>query len=242
MDGIYLSSMKQKVGPRKSFLNSNIFRIPLFIILSAVYFVVISPMFENLISNTVLNTVRENRQVTLNYLTPLYGQKIYTSEYSINTFLDSELTKNSVSKTDIKTEDARVIVMQKFLFEYNSPMYPYSKTFITEADKYNLDWRLVASISGVESAFGNIVPRGTHNAWGWRGINKNPEGWSQFETWNAGIAEVTRGLAQGYGITLTPYQIEQYYCPPCWANPAHAWANGVSRFMAELKYYLDNLY
>ncbi len=127
--------------------------------------------------------------------------------------MDSELTKNSVSKTDIKTEDARVIVMQKFLFEYNSPMYPYSKTFIIEADKYNLDWRLVASISGVESAFGNIVPRGTHNAWGWRGINKNPEGWSQFETWNAGIAEVTRGLAQGYGITLTPYQIEQYYCP-----------------------------
>ncbi len=43
-------------------------------------------MFEDLISNSVLNSVRENRQVTLNYLTPLYGQKIYTSEYSINTF------------------------------------------------------------------------------------------------------------------------------------------------------------
>lgn len=233
--------MKKKVGLRKSFLNSNIFRISLFLLLTVVYFLFISPIFENFLSNTALKSIRENKLVTLNYLTPLYAQKIYTNEYTINTLIGSDITKGSVSKTDIKTEDTRVVAMQKFLFDYNSPMYPYSKTFITEADKYGLDWRLVASISGVESAFGNIVPRGTHNGWGWRGINKNPDGWSQFESWNAGIAEVTRGLAEGYGITLTPYQIEQYYCPPCWANPAHAWANGVSRFMRELKYYSDNL-
>jgi len=241
MDGIYFSSMKKKVGPRKSFLNSNIFRISLFLLISLIYFLFISSIIENFVSNIALNSIRESKIVTLNYLTPIYAQKIYTNEYTINTLVDSDITKGSISKTDIKTEDTRVIAMQKFLFDYNSPMYPYSKTFITEADKYGLDWRLVASISGVESAFGNLIPRGTHNAWGWRGINKNPEGWSQFESWNAAIAEVTRGLAQGYGTTLTPYQIEQYYCPPCWSNHAHAWANGVSRFMRELKYYSDNL-
>ena len=224
-----------------SFLNSTLFRISLFISLSLIYFLLISPLLEGFISNSILNTVRETRPITLNYLTPLYAQKIYTNEYTINTLIDSDITKQISSKTDIKTEDTRIIAMQKFLFDYNSPMYPYSKTFITEADRYGLDWRLVASISGVESAFGNIVPRGTHNAWGWRGINKNAEGWSQFESWNAAIAEVTRGLAQGYGITLSPYQIEQYYCPPCWVNPAHAWAGGVSGYMRELKYYADNL-
>lgn len=241
MDGMYISSMIKKVGPRKSFLNSNLFRISLFVLFSLIYFFLISPLIEDLISNSILNSVRENKDVTLNYLTPLYGQEIYTNEYTIDTLTSSDMTQKGSDKTNIQTEDTRVIAMQKFLFDYNSPMYPYSRTFITEADKYGLDWRLVASISGVESAFGNIIPKGTHNAWGWRGINKNPEGWSQFESWNASIAEVTRGLAQGYGISLTPYQIEQYYCPPCWLNPAHAWANGVSRYMRELKYYADNL-
>ena len=241
MDGIYFSSMKQKVGPRKSFLNSNMFRIPLFILISVIYFILISPSLEKYISESVMNGIRDNRSVTLNYLTPLYAQKLYTNEYTINTLIGADITKQAISQADIKTEDTRVIAMQKFLFDYNSPMYPYSKTFITEADKHGLDWRLVASISGVESAFGNITPDNTHNAWGWRGINKNINGWSQFESWNAGITEVTRGLAEGYGITLTPYQIEQYYCPPCWANPAHAWANGVSRYMRELQYYANNL-
>ncbi len=241
MDSMYFTSMIQKVNPRKSFLNSNLFRIPLFILFSLIYFFLISPLIEKLISNSILNSVRENKNVTLNYLTPLYGEGLYTNEYTINTLVSSDISKRGADKSNIQTEDTRVIAMQKFLFDYNSPMYPYSKTFITEADKYGLDWRLVASITGVESAFGNIIPKGTHNGWGWRGINKNPAGWSQFESWDSAIAEVTRGLAEGYGITLSPYQIEQYYCPPCWVNPAHAWANGVARYMRELKYYADNL-
>lgn len=241
MDGIYFSSMKKKVGPRESFLNSKLFRISLFLFISLIYFLFISPYLENLITNSALNSVRQGKVFTLNYLTPLYAEKIYTNKYTINTLINSDIAKGSISRTNIKTEDPRVMAMQKFLFDYNSPIYPYSKTFITEADKYGLDWRLVASISGVESAFGNLIPKGTNNGWGWRGINKNPEGWSQFVSWDAAIAEVTRGLAQGYGINMTPYQIEQFYCPPCWANPAHAWANGVSRYMRELKYYADNL-
>ncbi len=237
----YFSSMSKKVRTRKPFLKSHTFRISLFVITTLIYFFLFSPLIEKGISNSLLGYLRKSKSVTLNYLTPLYGQEIYTSDYSINTLVNADITRDITEKGSIQTEDTRVIAMQKFLFDYNSPMYPYSRTFITEADKYGLDWRLVASISGVESSFGNIIPRGTHNAWGWRGINKNPEGWSQFEDWNAGIAEVTRGLSQGYGIDMTPYQIEQYYCPPCWANPAHAWANGVTRFMRELKYYSDNL-
>lgn len=241
MDNLYFSSMTQKVATKKPFYKSNIFRISLLGIFTLIYFFFISPIFEKYITNSLLESIRGNKHVTLNYLTPLYAQEVYTHDYSIDTLINSDITKRVKDKGDIQTEDTRVIAMQKFLYDYNSPIYPYAKTFITEADKYGLDWRLVASISGVESAFGNLIPRGTHNGWGWRGINKNPQGWSQFEDWNAGIAEVTRGLAQGYGIDLTPFQIEPYYCPPCGANPAHAWANGVSRFMRELKYYADNL-
>lgn len=235
----YISSIYGKDAKRKMFFNSLFFKISLITLVLVTYIFTLSPIVEGVLKSYVLNEIRESKKVTLNYLTPLYAPDMYTNEYSLNT-LTSGIRKIE-SRTDIRTEDPRVIVMEKFLLNYNSPMYPFARVFINEADKYGLDWRLVASISGVESAFGNIIPRGTHNAWGWRGINKNPEGWSQFPSWNASIAEVTRGLAQGYGITMTPFQIEPYYCPPCGANPAHAWANGVTRYMRELKYYLDNL-
>lgn len=241
MDGIHFSSMTKKVGIRKSFLNSNTFRISLFTVFSLIYFLLLSPLLETFINTSILKSVRNSKAITLNYLTPLYAQELYTNEYMIDTLVTSDLAKGIDDKTNIQTEDPRVIAMQKFLFDYNSPMYPYSRTFITEADKYGLDWRLVASISGVESAFGNILPKDTHNAWGWRGINKNPQGWSQFDSWNSAIAEVTRGMGEGYGNDMTPFQIEPYYCPPCAVNPAHAWANGVLRYMRELKYYVDNL-
>jgi len=118
MDGIHFSSMIQKVNPRKSFLNSSAFRIPLFICFSLIYFFLLSPFLEKSITNSILNGVRENKIVTLNYLTPLYGQEIYTNDYTINTLISSDIIKISRDKTNIQTEDPRVIAMQKFLFIY----------------------------------------------------------------------------------------------------------------------------
>lgn len=241
MDTLHISSMVEKVKSKKPFLISNTFRIYLFIVFSVIYFLLISPILQKSINSLILGYIRESKEVTLNYLTPLYGQEVYASEYAVSTLANSSAARKYIDNGNIMIEDPRVIAMQKFLYDYNSPMYPYAKTFIEEADKYGLDWRLAASISGVESAFGNVIPKGTHNAWGWRGKNKNENGWSQFATWNEGIAEVTRGLAQGYGTDKTPSQIEQYYCPPCWQNSSHPWSNGVSRYMRELKYYADNL-
>ena len=137
--------------------------------------------------------------------------------------------------------DPRILAMNKFLINYHSPMANDAKVFIVEADRYGLDWRLVASISGVEGAFGNLVPQGSNNSWGWRGINGNSEGWSMFPTWADAITHVTERLALGYGTGLTPFEIEATYCPPCGANPEHLWANGVNRFMNQLQYYVDNL-
>lgn len=241
MNEPYISSIYGKDIKRGAFTKSNVLRVSLILFTILIYSIFLSPMIEGVLKDSILDGIRGSKKVTLNYLTPLYGQQAVTNEYTINTIATAQIVDSKNSKSDIKTEDPRFLVMQKFLLDYNSPMYPAARTFIEEADKYGLDWRLVVSISGVESAFGNIYPKGTHNAWGWRGINKNPDGWSQFPSWDAAIAEVTRGLAQGYGITLTPFQIEPYYCPPCGLNPAHTWANGVSRFMRELNYYLDNI-
>lgn len=245
MDEMYISSIYRNTPKQRHFKKPKFF-LPILLILSfVIYLLLISPLLENSFKNFLLKSVRKRKIVTLNYLTPLYNQQIYASEYILDTLASAGL-KNKPSRTSIQTEDTRVIALQKFLFNYNSPMYPFSKTFIIEADKYQLDWRLVVSISGVESAFGNLIPRGennstTYNAWGWRGENRTPDGWSQFESWDHAITVVTERMALGYGTNLTPMQIEPTYCPPCGLNPAHLWANGVSRFMRELSEYERNL-
>lgn len=219
-------------------LHSNIIRVVLGILVIVLYYIFVSPTVEKVLASTISKSVRDVSNTEINTLSPVFDIHVYAGKYN----LSSEIENNTlISNTKFFTIDARVVALNKFLTDYHSPMAQYAQTFVTEADKYGLDWRLVASISGVESAFGNLIPAGTHNGWGWRGINKNSAGWSTFATWNDGIKEITRGLAQGYGTDLTPFDIEPTYCPPCAEGTAHAWANGVTRFMKELDYYVDNL-
>jgi hypothetical protein len=157
-------------------------------------------------------------------------------------FYDSTSTLNidaSTSNTETKLyiTDPRVVAMRKFLIDYNSPIYAYADVFVYEADRTGLDWRLVASISGVESGFGNksIVP---YNGWGWKGGPNNT--WSYFQNWREGITTVSIGLSYWYK-GLSPYEIEMRYCPDCYEGNRHAWANGVQGYMDELAYYLQNL-
>lgn len=176
----------------------------------------------------------------INRLSILEDNSIYINNPSTYSLLRRDvlgtIESDSVSVT---TTDPRILAMRQFLIDHYSPLYRYAEVFVVEADRYGLDWRLVASISGVESAFGNLIPQRSNNGWGWRG---GPGGnWSMFPTWSDGIEHVTRRLALGYGTNLTPFQIEPVYCPPCAQNPQHAWANGVTQFMNELTYYLDNL-
>jgi hypothetical protein len=224
---------------KRLFKRDNMLTILFFIIGFILYISIFSPIVEKYISQYVLENLKYNREITLNYLTPIYSNAVYAQDYQLNTLGSVDLLKEIKSKSNIQTTDVRIVAMEKFLLDYNSPMAPYASVFIQEADRYGLDWRLVASISGVESAFGNLIPLQTNNGWGWRG---GPGGdWSKFATWGDGVKEVTRGLAQGYGVTLTPFQIEPTYCPPCGRNPAHSWANGVTRFMRELDNYTKNL-
>ncbi|MFH1547000.1 MAG: hypothetical protein ABIC57_00775 [bacterium] len=140
---------------------------------------------------------------------------------------------------ELVTSDTRVIAMNYFLLDFGSPMAPYAETFVSVADEVGLDWRIVASIAGVESAFGRIIPSNSYNAWGWRG---GPDGaYSIFESWPESVAFITRRIAVGYGVDIDPFGIESTYCPPCGATGLHSWAYGVSRYMESLEEYRTNL-
>jgi len=234
-----LMGIKTKLLSIKSLHRSSIIRALSVIAILCLYYIFVSPHYEKVLVDAIGQTIQTNSQTEINALTPVFDIHVYSAEYQLTSDITGS-TKTGISR--FLTIDPRIMAMSSFLTDYHSPMAQYANVFITEADKYGLDWRLVASISGVESAFGNIVPGGdSNNAWGWRGINKNENGWSVFATWPDGIKEITRGLSEGYGVTLSPFDIEPAYCPPCAEGSAHAWANGVSRFMNELDYYVDNL-
>ncbi len=140
---------------------------------------------------------------------------------------------------DLITSHTRVVAMNRFLSDYDSPMARYAETIVAAADNVGLDWRLVVSISGVESAFGRLIPYNSYNGWGWRG---GPGGaYSQFDSWEDSIVFVTTRIAEGYGTSIDVFTMEPTYCPPCGQNPQHAWANGVTRYMGQLTEYRSNL-
>lgn len=127
-------------------------------------------------------------------------------------------------------EDERVTTLKAVLDDYGSPLANEAKNFIFYADKYDLDWKLVAAIAGVESTFGKNIPKGSFNAWGW-GVFTGKQSGAFFRNWEQGIAEVSNGLRQNYlndGLT-TPEQIGRRY-----AN-SRTWPNGVRFFLTKIE-------
>jgi len=136
-----------------------------------------------------------------------------------------------VSNIEITQEDTRVKTLRKYLEKYNSPLAPYAKTFVADADKYDLDWKFVAAISGLESTFGQQIPSGSYNGWGWGIYGTNT---IYFTSWENGIDTVSEGLRtrymDGWGAKDI-WQIGRMYA----ASPT--WAVRVQNFMNQIESY-----
>jgi hypothetical protein len=83
--------------------------------------------------------------------------------------------------------DPRLQLLEKFFESNDSPARPFSHFFLSEADRFHLDWRLLPSISYVETAAGKS---GRNNNWfGWEC------GQARFPSIRAGIHTVADRLA-----------------------------------------------
>jgi hypothetical protein len=125
----------------------------------------------------------------------------------------------------IDNSNYRVNKLKTYLESHNSPLSEHSYTFVAMADKYNLDWRLVVAISGVESTFGKRIPFNSYNAYGWANGNYN------FESWDQSIEVVSKTLREKYidqGATSID-EIAAIYAPP-----SDTWAWKVRFFMNEI--------
>ena len=148
--------------------------------------------------------------------------------------LYAALPENSMQVSDnIDFIDGRAIIIKNFFSGYNSPLAPLSKVFVSVADKYKLDYRLLPSITMQESNGGKRVIADSYNPFGY-GIYGGQV--KKFASWEEAIERVGRGLREDYlnkGL-ITPYQIMPKYTPPSLASGG-SWAIGVSQFMEELR-------
>lgn len=127
--------------------------------------------------------------------------------------------------------DYRVKILSSYLKEQNSPLQPYAGDFVAAADKYNLDWKLVAAISGVESSFGQAIPTNSYNGWGWGVYGDNV---IRFKSWKEGIYTVSQGLRERYmdawgGKDI--YEIGAVYAS------SKAWPSHVDYYLNQIQYF-----
>lgn len=91
------------------------------------------------------------------------------------------------------------------------------KTFAAAAWDNGVDPRWSPAISTIESGKGESCFR-SHNAWGWGSVN--------WDSWEEAINGHVRGLARGYGYTIS-VEGAKMYCPPNWQH----WYSAVSKEM-----------
>ena len=145
-------------------------------------------------------------------------------------------TNTQVFEVEAKPVDRRAQILKDYFAKHNSPLENSAQDFVEAADKYNLDWKLVASISGVESTFGKRIPGGhdplytSYNGWGWGVYGNNV---LKFKSWKEAIYTISEGLKKNY--------VDKGYTEPLSMNKKYAsnktWGVKVNYFMNEIEKY-----
>lgn len=95
-----------------------------------------------------------------------------------------------------------------------SPMAGTGATFATASFRYCVDPRWSPAISNTESGKGSVCIR-PYNAWGWGAADSDPYNLAaQWGSWEEGIEAHIRGLANGYGYTISKSAAEKYCSSP----------------------------
>lgn len=137
--------------------------------------------------------------------------------------------ENSQTFMSVTSKDGRLAALQEYLGSYNSALLPYAKKIIEEADKNELDYRLLPAIAMKESTLCKRIPKNSYNCWGF-GIYGTKV--TRFSDYNEAIETVSKSLAKNYikqGY-VEPYEIEKKYTP----SSNGSWAQNVSLFMGRI--------
>ena len=135
----------------------------------------------------------------------------------------------SVDSQIIK-DDARPLIIKRYLEKYNSPLAPYANLIYELSNSYGFEYYWIVAIAQQESNLCKKAPEGSHNCWGY-GIHK--KGSLGFDSYELALKSYAEYLDREYfkkGLN-TPELIMKKYCP----SSNGSWAFGVSHFIAELQ-------
>src|SRR3990172_288918 len=140
-----------------------------------------------------------------------------------------KLVENKIPSAQIegKVLDKKATILSLYLAQFDSPLQYHAQDFIDASNTYDLDWKMIPAIAGVESTFGKHIPGG-FNAWGW-GVYGSQA--IYFNSWRDGIFTISKKLKENYlnrGLK-DPYSINRIYA----ASPH--WGGKVSYFMNDLE-------
>ncbi len=141
--------------------------------------------------------------------------------------IGEDVVKNSqIQEIQAQKLDKEAQILADYLAGFDSPLQYFAQDLVDAARTYQLDWKMIPAIAGVESTFGKQTPGG-YNAWGW-GVYGNQA--IYFSSWREGIFTIAKGLRENYldkGLT-EPYSINRIYA----ASPY--WGGKVTYFMQDI--------
>lgn len=159
-------------------------------------------------------------------ITPKKAKPQDTTRYSIYSSKPLVLEQSTYN---IYSKDSRANRINEVFKMYNCPLEGLGETIVSEADKNNIPWWLVAAVSFQESGCGKNTPKvaggETYNAWGW-GVYGDIT-WS-FDNWARGIETVSEYFSKKFYSqgTTDLCEIMKTYTPPSDGS----WCQGVQHF------------
>ena len=142
----------------------------------------------------------------------------------------SNLDSQGMISDKVVVDDARPLLIKKYLAKYKSPLLPYSDMIISLSDTYKFDYYWIVAIAQQESNLCKKIPDNSFNCWGY-GINS--AGTLRFASYELALKSYAEYLKREYfdkGLN-TPELIMKKYCP----HSNGSWAFGVNQFIHEIE-------
>lgn len=131
------------------------------------------------------------------------------------------LTERESALYTIRKENIRKL--ESFFAKNESPLYPYARLIVEQAEQYGIDYRLIPAIAMNESTLCKNIHEDSYNCWGW-GIYGDKV--TRFESYEDAIRTITKGIREQYynkGLS-SPSAIMKVYTP---SSPNGVWATKI---------------
>ncbi|CAN5176585.1 hypothetical protein BH09PAT1_BH09PAT1_0970 [soil metagenome] len=155
------------------------------------------------------------------------SNKAYTRQVAFAALPTSE----NIFGDTVQPADARVEMLRQFFTKYHSPLTPFAEEFVTQAETYQLDFRLLPAIAMQETNLCLKSHEDSYNCWGF-GVYGGK--YMYFDNYPQAIETISKALALRYrdkhGL-VTPEEIQHMYTP---SNDG-SWAYSVNHFMQTLQ-------